>query len=40
MDLVDRDEAIKRINHQRIVDKSVARRILYAMPPAQQEITE
>jgi len=37
-DLIDRDEAIKRIDRQRVVDKSVARRILYTMPTAKSEI--
>lgn len=37
-DLIDRDEAIKRINRQRVVDKSVARRILYTIPTAKQKV--
>lgn len=37
-DLIDRDEAIKRIDRQRVVDKSVARRLLYTMPTVKSEI--
>ena len=37
-DLIDRDEAIKRIDRQRVVDKSVVKRLLYTMPTTKSEI--
>lgn len=37
-DLIDRDEAIKRIDRQRVVDKSVVKRLLYTMPTVKSEI--
>ena len=37
-DLIDRDDAIKRIDRQRVVDKSVIKRLLYTMPTVKSEI--
>lgn len=37
-DLIDRDEAIKRVDRQRVVDKSVVKRLLYTMPTVKSEI--